>query len=322
MVSARRWLQPVDPLSAMQLLRDVAFSFESYRLLAVARELGLHVRSGFTRYQYDAMIATVLDRVEQDLEDGSLLAFEAVRPTIGPTHASRPVMPERSVDRPQTFRSALAINAVDENGAPIADADVALAMSNVGLTKQDGFHVQGKLDPSTYDVEVRKAGFSAGTASVVVGDDETVIVKVQLTKLRARLVWPINGADHKQYVNLDPVATAPEQGNRIKVRFKLQGGKAGDKAYFKLEYDAAKVSKRNSPARAVVGGVQVSWCPQGGKEFTLRVENEELVAEVELGLAGGDTFTISVGGTPDCADERCKSPTGASSGTRSWPRPS
>ncbi|MBX3469079.1 MAG: peptidoglycan-binding protein [Planctomycetes bacterium] len=122
----------------------------------------------------------------------------------------------------------------------------------------------------------------------------------------ARLVWPKAG-QHKQWVNLPAADDRPDQGSRITLKLTADGGKAGQKLYVKLT-PGEENSARNDPLPELVGGTTADWCPDGGIEVQLAKDDGEpdceATVEVELGLAGGDTFTLAVGGTTDCDDEQ------------------
>jgi hypothetical protein len=121
----------------------------------------------------------------------------------------------------------------------------------------------------------------------------------------AVLVSPKKGA-HTQYVNMPADEAFPELGHTLKVKVTLEGGKAGDKVYAKLT-PGEKNSKRNDPKPEFVGGTTAAWCPDGGIEAELAGDagtpDCEAVLELECGLAGGDVFVLSVGGSEECADE-------------------
>jgi hypothetical protein len=131
--------------------------------------------------------------------------------------------------------------------------------------------------------------------------------KVKVVK-QARFVTPaVRGArgDHKQYVNLPADPSKPELGRTLKVKVQLQDGKAGDKLYAKLEYEANAQSPRNVPASRplLTGGQTTTWAPNGGKELTLASDGEQPVLEIDVGLAGGDTFALHIGGDDRCGDQ-------------------
>lgn len=121
----------------------------------------------------------------------------------------------------------------------------------------------------------------------------------------AVLVSPKKGT-HTQYVNAPADEAFPELGHTLKVKVTLEGGKAGDKVYAKLT-PGEENSKRNDPKPEFVGGTTAAWCPDGGIEAELAGDagtpDCEAVLELECGLAGGDVFVLSVGGSEECADE-------------------
>lgn len=136
--------------------------------------------------------------------------------------------------------------------------------------------------------------------------------KVRVCKL-ASFVTPValRGAGasgrHKQFVNLDADAAKPEQGRTLKVKLRLADGRANDRIFVKLEFDAHAQSPRTDPAQRPTfasGGTTADWCPNGGKEITLASDGEEPEVEIDLGLAGGDAVTIHIGGENRCQDQR------------------
>lgn len=273
-------------------------------LIAFAEELGGPRLWAPTALELGHAAEQALLRVEEALELQMIRAFE--RPVglhAGPGIAGAPEAPQRER---AVFRSALTVQVVDEAGKPVQGAHVAKDAAGVGMTAPDGGHVIGSVDPGTYAVEAVKEGYRAASTSVKVGADQSVGVRLQLERIQARLVWPATGASHKQYVNLDRAPVDKACGNVIQVQVGVRGGgKAGDKLFLKVEWDDAKVSKRNSPVRRVVNGVTAPWCPKSGAEVTLRRDGEEPIVEVDLGLAGGDELKVSVGGTTECKDASC-----------------
>ena len=286
------------------LRADDPFAAELVRGLFQAAT-GVHSLPGPREMTWTEKIQTV----SQALADGRLWGVERFfqPPRLRGSLPRVEEQPEpEQAPAPPPSRSTLSIAVVDETGAPVEGAEVGLGATNLGGTKKDGLQVKNDLAGGVHEIEVLKTGYTQGKVKVTVADGSSSRVKVQLTKLRAKLVFPAHKADHKQFVNLKAAAAEPEAANRQKIRFEVPHAKAGDKAYLKLEFDKAKVSKRNSPARAVVGGLTADWCPQGGKELTLKAEGEQLEVELELGLAGGDVYTVSIGSTNHCEDQACK----------------
>lgn len=199
--------------------------------------------------------------------------------------------------------ATLTVEVVNGEGQPLTTAEVTLNGSRNTLS-DGGSVVYEDLSAGRFRAKAELEGYSEAESEVDLASGESKSVRLTLRKLKAVLVWPANGADHKQYVNLDAVDSNPEFGKQIPVKIKVANAKAGDKLYIKMEYDDAKVSKRSTPSRAVVGGVKDNaWCPQGGKEITLTMEDEEVIVKVELGYAGGDKYKVSVGTTQECTDE-------------------
>lgn len=297
-------LRPLPSLFAKTRLRDALHGGGGPRLLAFAERLGVLRPRVASALELRKATEEAVRRIEEALELASVLAFE--RPAAkhagpGVRRAPEPEKKEREV-----FRSALVVMVVDEAGKPVPGAEVAKDAAGIGPTKNDGGHVLGSIEPGTYKIEAVKEGYRAASSSVQVAPEQTAQVQLKLEKIVARLVWPAAGAAHKQYVNLDRDPGDKASGNVIQIQVGVVGGgKAGDKLYFKMDWDAAKVSKRNSPVRKVVGGTTAGWCPKSGTTVTLRRDGEEPIVEVDLGLAGGDEIKVSVGGTSECKDGSC-----------------
>lgn len=139
--------------------------------------------------------------------------------------------------------------------------------------------------------------------------------KVTKHEYQAVIVSPAlegNAADtpHRQYVNLPTDPDAPLQGSKIKIVLGGQteteciAGIPEDSIYVKIEWDAAKVSKRNDPKRALlIAGETVEPSAKGVAEGEMKFDDKgEASFEVELGLAGGDAVKIHTGITKACED--------------------
>lgn len=127
---------------------------------------------------------------------------------------------------------------------------------------------------------------------------------------KAKLVFPEAG-DHTQWINHKADKKTPEHGSKLRVRARCvdEDGptRKGDVFYVKVTWpDAATLSKRTSPRRALEGGKKTDWSGDGfGKKVTIKKDGDDCVFEVQLGMAGGDTVTIEVGGT-DTVDDGAK----------------
>jgi hypothetical protein len=145
------------------------------------------------------------------------------------------------------------------------------------------------------------------------------------TKLKAKLkkafkvefVWPKSEeADeakriHEQLVNHKPDKKKehPEYGHKIKVRIKVVDDDGPsvkrELVYVKAEYDAAKLSKRNKPKRAIAKGKKFSWADHG-KRAMFTKDGGEATFDLELGYAGNDEVILRIGGTEACDDQMIK----------------
>jgi hypothetical protein len=104
-----------------------------------------------------------------------------------------------------------------------------------------------------------------------------------------QLTWPAR--THTQWVNLAPDAADGSRGNLLKVT----ASAPGKTAFARLDR-GVRNSPRNDPLPGLVGG--------GDDALALRIdERGDAVVVVDVGLAGGDTFTLRVGSTAACADD-------------------
>jgi hypothetical protein len=132
---------------------------------------------------------------------------------------------------------------------------------------------------------------------------------------------PAQPADKKQYVNLD-TASGGADGKAHLVTFKVfakgpggvgKGGKAKNKIFIEVTFgmetppDAATFgSLLNTPVRALKGALDIKPAQPRKKTYTgyveLPADGGTATFQVELGTAGGDTCTVTLGGAPaDCA---------------------
>jgi len=155
-----------------------------------------------------------------------------------------------------------------------------------------------KLPPGVPKIEwLRWAVLKEWTAETATARE----AKLDVAK-EARLVWP-KASPHAQLVDLEADPEDPARGSRLRVRARLKDGLAGDLVYLKLE-PGRDGSRRSEPRPGVVDGVEEAWCPDGGAKRELKEDAGEVEVEVELGKAGGDVFTVKVGGSEKCADAK------------------
>ncbi|MEM8713085.1 MAG: carboxypeptidase-like regulatory domain-containing protein, partial [Planctomycetota bacterium] len=129
-------------------------------------------------------------------------------------------------------KATLTVEVVDGEGQPLTTADVTLNGSQ--KTRSDGGSaVYEDLSAGRYRAKAELEGYSDAESEVDVASGESKSIQLTLRKLKAVLIWPTNGADHKQYVNLDAADSNPEFGKQIPVKIKVEGAKAGDKVYIK-----------------------------------------------------------------------------------------
>lgn len=208
------------------------------------------------------------------------------------------------------YNNWLDITAINvDDGNPVADAPYEIQIGKgtpvVGNTGQSGTFTQGALPAG----EIEEFKWTRWARFEGWLEEKGVVrkAKIKVCKI-ARIVSPKlerkEGAPRrlKQVVNLPADPAKPHYGPRLKIKVELADGVPGDAVYAKIELDAE--TKRNDVARGIVDGIQAPWCKAGGKVVEL-VEGEDPVVELELdvGHAGGSTFTIHVGGNENCADD-------------------
>lgn len=113
-----------------------------------------------------------------------------------------------------------------------------------------------------------------------------------------KLVFPASKIVHKQWVNLDADSKKPELGSKLVVKVAAPTEKdaaPGQKVYLKATFDAGNAARTPDS-----GGTEP------GKDKSLEAvldDKREATFVLELGPAGLDKIKITVGGTPDCADD-------------------
>ncbi|MBL4687989.1 MAG: hypothetical protein JKY37_25585 [Nannocystaceae bacterium] len=122
----------------------------------------------------------------------------------------------------------------------------------------------------------------------------------------ARLVSPVAG-QRTQWVNLDPNQEPAEAnaGEMIDVVVQARGadddGLAGDRVFLKVEAAEGNSPRTGDPRPSV--GEEALGTEACVKYQEIPADGGSVTFQVCVGVAGGDEFTLSVGGTPDCADE-------------------
>lgn len=123
-----------------------------------------------------------------------------------------------------------------------------------------------------------------------------------------------------QFVNLpskekdhDPECGCEAKGHLVVFRVAADppdSGQPGDRVYFEINF--GKESKRNDPPPKLMPDWPVNDLKTEGKKTTGYVilapmaEGDHGFFEVDLGIAGGDTCEIKIGGTPEAADASMK----------------
>jgi hypothetical protein len=215
----------------------------------------------------------------------------------------------------EVYLDKLEVTSVGEDGAALKDRKFTILVGPDGkLGKKEGH--TGSSGTTTVDnippgdLEVRWRA-----PSRLVAEEEKKAGKLK-AKLKpapvAKLLFPepVSGGAI-QYVNHAPHPDHPEWGHKIKVRVGVEDEdgptRKGDQIFLKAKWpEKEKLSKRNVPARALVGGKKLPWSdPEVGRVVTIKEDGGEAVFELELGYAGGDEVTIYVGGTDSCEDADC-----------------
>ncbi len=116
---------------------------------------------------------------------------------------------------------------------------------------------------------------------------------------------PATGSVIEQFVNLSSAADGQDAQGHL-VKFEVKGedpAQAGDPVFVRVRF--GRQSRRNSPLPAVTGLTDM-FVEADGFMVTGRVTldaNKKASFSVELGIAGGDTCDVAVGGTRAARDE-------------------
>ncbi|MFO0628459.1 MAG: hypothetical protein U0325_22995 [Polyangiales bacterium] len=134
--------------------------------------------------------------------------------------------------------------------------------------------------------------------------------------IRAEFVWPVPDPQanniHKQWVNLteDPSAAVvghPDRGPVLTIRAKVAAdpvtgrGQRGDRIYLRATFGAEN-SLRDTPACSFEGTAGGRGVGPIDKHKDLAADDGEVEFTLHLGLAGGDSVALALGGTPACSD--------------------
>lgn len=143
-------------------------------------------------------------------------------------------------------------------------------------------------------------------------DREAVVDRL----IRAEFVWPVPDPlannIHKQWVNLteDPsvaVVGHPDHGPVLTIRAKVAAdpttgrGQRGDRIYLRATFGGEN-SLRDTPAQSFDGAAGGRGVGPIDKHKDLAADDGEVEFVLHLGLAGGDSVSLALGGTPACSD--------------------
>lgn len=211
----------------------------------------------------------------------------------------------------EVYLDKLELTTQDEEGNALADVGFSVTVGKDGKPKKGNTGSTGTLEltnlPPGEPVQVR---WQAPARLVEWVEDGAGKKVAKLKKsFKARLLFPPSG-EHTQWINFAADPKHPDRGSKLKVRVGVvpEDGPslAGDEYFLKAEWAAEEeLSARNDPKRALVGGKAEDWSGDGvGRVVKLAKDGAEAVFELQLGMAGGDEVTLSVGGTDACEDDK------------------
>jgi hypothetical protein len=231
----------------------------------------------------------------------------------------------------EVYLDWIEITSQDQDGKVLVDVPYILKsgpFERRGTTGMSGTHREVDVPPGDVKFEW------VGPYELIEWVDQTGPTrKAKLKKLaRMGFVWPSpengngtrwwmdDGSEiplhdkyhaHVQLTNHTKTPEHPEWGSRLQCTLSaipIEQGVSGQKVYVKAVWPpVADRSKRNSPKRELVRGVDKPWAKginEKGLELALGADGGDVTFEVELGLAGGDTVTLMVGCTPRCEDAK------------------
>lgn len=211
----------------------------------------------------------------------------------------------------EVYHDWVEVTSQDDQGSALADMRFVLTVKTGGFGKQ----IKGNTGSSgTFKVDNLPPGEVtvawSSPARLIEWVEQTATKQTAKLKkaFRATLTWPKAGT-HKQWVNHKAKPDQPDWGSKLKVRVGVHDddgpSKKGDEIFIKLEYPAEdQLSRRKVPARGAKGATAAAWSkPMLGLTKKVAADGGGVEVEVELGLAGGDSVKIHVGGTEACDDE-------------------
>lgn len=286
------------------------------------------------KVQDDSVVATVQGEVQEGVAEASW------DPAISPEGRERGLRVYYVVEvgdqrtrsqEVEVYLDYIEVTSLDEERSPLPDVPYRLTIGEVvreGNTGSTGTFVESGLPPGEVQLE-----WLGPFQLIEWMDDEGPTRMARLKKVHrlmfrwpdperqgGRRLWLDDGGEvelqdrfhaHTQWVNLTPDPAAPEQGSRVTLRVvgvEREHVKAGDKVFVKVEWPPAdQLSKRNAPARELVGGDAKPWAQgsdEKGLELAFEEDGGEASFELELGKAGGDRVTVHVGCTDRCDDAK------------------
>ncbi|MGD0529236.1 MAG: hypothetical protein ABSE49_29120, partial [Polyangiaceae bacterium] len=205
----------------------------------------------------------------------------------------------------------LKLKAVDDKAAAVKGVKFAITQKGeqrFAQTRPDGTIVHYLRWPADYTLDVVGAFWLVKWNKQTNRDLEAEVDDRVTPDFEA----PDQPKDKKQYVNLDS-ATNGADGSGHTITFKVyakdpaggsgKGGKATNKIWVEVTF--GRESTRNSPLPAVTGLTNLQTVTPNKKftgYVTLPSDAGTATFTVELGLAGGDTCTVSLGGTSKCGE--------------------
>ena len=220
---------------------------------------------------------------------------------------------------------------VDEKGKNLADVDLTVTQGSDSLeltSGPDGTCVVPLFARAPYSLVVTGRYFVLEEKQATAGQFRNHFFKVKKA-IKARIDSPKTDADpYKadpddseakiQYVNV--VSANPDhretggcdaRGPNLVVSITADppdSGKKDDKVFFSVTF--GKESKRNAPATGIDTAIPVLDKKVQDKTTTgyvlLAADGGKASFEINLGIAGGDTCTVKVGGTPAVEDAKFK----------------
>ena len=214
----------------------------------------------------------------------------------------------------------ISLKAVDDKAAAVKGVKFSISQKGevrFARTRPDGTVVHFLRWPAAYTIDVVEGFWLVKWNKETNRDLEAEVDD----RVDPDFEAPDQPKDKKQYVNLTSASNGADTLGHL-VTFKVfakgpggagKGGKAKNKIFIEVTFgmesppDASTFgSKRNNPVRAFTGALGIKPTTAAQKKYTGYVElpsdGGTATFQVELGLAGGDNCTVTIGGAPaDCA---------------------